>query len=357
LGWASLQLGEPELSLAPWQLLASRNPSDLAVLEAKLAIPYNLALLKAERQSLKSYQDAINSYHQASKDIEQIINQVTQGPFPDDLIEAEAISERKEPKGAYNILLLYLLSGNLFQERLQDYKDLCQLEQNLQQWQEKIDTYQTMLATQQLAYQQHLPQVKSYLKGTQLQVLTRQRDQLKRLYQKAASPEEPPFILATGEEKKHLERLKRIDHLIKTSGAQEQLRVQKMSADLLKGVLIWQTVTEHPARRWNLQKEMHSLEQHLKTAQKQEAALVSAQQKAKTRFSRFAIEIKQLKNKIPVLLNQVTQLRNAQGKQLQKMALKRLKQRKMLINDYLIQARFGIANLLDISSGKEESPQ
>ncbi|MES9977943.1 MAG: hypothetical protein ABW107_04240 [Candidatus Thiodiazotropha sp. 6PLUC5] len=55
---------------------------------------------------------------------------------------------------------------------------------------------------------------------------------------------------------------------------------------------------------------------------------------------------------IPSLLKQVTALRRAEADRLQTMALSRLEQRKTLVNNYLIQARFGVASLLDISTDR-----
>ncbi len=358
LGWASLQLKQQEQALVPWQLLARRNTSDPAVLEAKLAIPYVFAELGAEQQSLQAYRDAINAYDQSLASVEQIIQQVDQDGFPDNLIAASTSDvESGSLSVAFRTLLPYLLSGNLFQERLQDYQDLRRLEENLLEWQQKMSSYRTMLATQKQAYKQKLPQVEAHLQGDRLQQLSAEREWLFERYQQAASAEEPPYILATDEEKKLLVRLQHIDDLVADSGAPQKLQGQKDIARLLQGILTWQTVTEHPARLWNLKKQMRELDQNLETAQTQEKELAQAKKQAVNRFTVFGSRIDELEKGIPQLLAQVTETRTQQAVQLRAMALEKLDQRKDLISNYLIQARFGVANLLDISSESGVTPQ
>lgn len=354
LGWALLQLAEREQALVPWQLLAERNASDPAVLEAKLAIPYVFSLLEANHQSLEAYRNAIETYENGIRQLERMSREIEQGDFPDRLIGEEdptaAASELRS-------LLPFLLTGNTFQERLQDYRDLLSLRRNLQQWQEKTASYRTMLANQLAAYQRKLPSVEAYLQGDSLKQLTGERDRLQKRYQRAVSTEEPPFILATQEERGWIERLKRIERLIDGSGAGEQLTVQGEIARLMEGILTWRTVTEHPGRVWTLKKQMRELEQNLETARHQERELAEARHSAEDRFKAFSNHIRQLEADIPQLLKQVEALRLEEAGLLQEMAIDRLEKRRGLINNYLVQARFGIANLLDLSSGREGAPE
>ncbi|MES9859954.1 MAG: hypothetical protein ABW138_03825, partial [Candidatus Thiodiazotropha sp. 4PDIVS1] len=350
LGWASLQMGDRVGTLSPWQMLAERNPNDPSVLEAKLAIPYVFALLEAEKQSLEAYQDAISTYDHALGSVEQIIQQIDQGGFPDSLIISKEREAEDGSDSSLHTLLPFLLTGNQFQEGFQDYQDLLALENNLQEWQEKVKAYLTMLQNQQQAYDQQLPKVEAFLKGDKLEVLATEQTQLGKKYEIAASEEEPPFILASGEEKRLIARLQRIDDLIEKSGAPEQFQVQKEIAHLMKGILTWKTVTEHPVRLWNLKKQMNDLTQNIESAKTQQTELAAARQQAETRFGNLSGRIDAVQADIPDLLKQVTALRKAEAERLQKMALAKLEQRKTLVNNYLIQARFGVASLLDIST-------
>jgi TolA-binding protein len=348
LGWASLQLDEQEQALAPWQILAERNPSDPAVLEAKLAIPYVLSQLEAEQQSLQGYQDAIATYEASLRQIDQLLGQVRADEFPDNLLVDSDLKIDSTDRS----LLSFLLSGNTFQERLQDYRDMGHMDNNLQRWREKISSYETMLDNQRVAYNQKLPQVDDHLQGDNLKQLVNRNTQLKTLYEQIATTEEPPFALANEQEKGWLERINKIKRIIKQFGPDRRLAPQSEMTRLMEGILTWRITTEHPARIWSLKKQIIELEQNIETAHQRERNLAQAQEEAEGRFDEFTKRIKQLEEVLPGLHQRVQQARQDEAGQLREMALARLEQRHSLINNYLVQARFGVANLLDVSRAR-----
>ncbi|MEW8506540.1 MAG: tetratricopeptide repeat protein [Candidatus Thiodiazotropha sp.] len=355
LGWASLQLGQQEQALPPWQLLADRNASDPAVLEAKLAIPYVLSQLAAEQQSLQGYRDAIETYDASLTQLDRLLEEVRRKEFPDNLLGDSGSND--ELKSTMRSLLTYLLSGNAFQERLQDYWDLGHIDKNLQQWRQKMGSYRTMLSNQKTAYEQKLPRVEEHLKGENLEQFIAQKEQLHTLYTQVDKTEEPPFALATEKEKGWIERINRIKQIIKQHGGSGQLAPQQEMARLMEGILTWRIATEHPARIWSLKKQMNQLEQNIEMAHQKERELAKARSEAKGRFDAFSGRIERLEKALPGLHNQVKILRRDEADLLREMALTRLEQRRDLINNYLIQARFGVANLLDISTARAEEQE
>ncbi|MES9970024.1 MAG: tetratricopeptide repeat protein [Candidatus Thiodiazotropha sp.] len=348
LGWASLQLGQQEQALAPWQILAGRNASDPAVLEAKLAIPYVLSQLEAEQQSLQGYRDAIATYDASLGQLDQLLSQVRDSGFPDNLLGDGA----NDSASAMRSLLLFVLSENTFQERLQDYQDLAHMESNLEQWREKIGAYQTMLSNQLAAYSQKLPRVDEHLKGENLKQAVAKKEQLKTLYDQVATTEEPPYALANQQERGWIERINRIKRIIKQHNTGGELAAQKEMARLMEGILTWRIATEHPARVWSLKKQMIELEQNIEMAHQKEAELAKARAEAEGRFDGFSTRIKRLEQELPGLHKQVIALRKDEAGLLREMALEKLEKRRSLINNYLVQARFGVANLLDISTAR-----
>jgi Mg2+ and Co2+ transporter CorA len=344
-------MDQPAQALVPWQLLAERTTTEAAVLEVQLAIPYALAQLEAGQQSLQGYRDAIARYDDTITAIDGAIVQVQQSNFPGILLDTAKAAETAPELHALKAQLPVLLSKNEFIERLQDYRDLRQLESNLHQWQEKILAYQEMLAVQREAYKRQAPRVDAYLAGTQLQAMEQERDALHQQYERAASPQEPPFILGTGDEKRWLTSLEHIDALIEQHGADGRLQEQREVARLMRGILVWRSVTDHPQRLWNLKKQLAELDQALGTTRKLETDLARVREESKGRFDGYSRRIQTLEATIPSLLTRVAELRAQEREQLQLMAVETLEQRKSLLNDYLIQARFGVASLLD-SSGE-----
>ncbi|MCU7844613.1 MAG: hypothetical protein KZQ93_12315 [Candidatus Thiodiazotropha sp. (ex Monitilora ramsayi)] len=350
-GWASLQLNQPKQALVPWQMLAERTSDETAVLEVQLAIPYALALLEADQQSLQGYRDAIARFNSSIGELDQALANIQQSRFPDNLLDVENPTEAiTQDEAVLRSQLPILLSKNEFQERLQDYRDLRLMERNLHQWQEKIASYQSMLEVRIAAYAKQQKKVDAFLEGDAVAQLEKERDELQALYERAASPEEPPFMLTTDDEKSWLKRLDKIEGLIGKHNRDGRLASQQEGARLMEGILIWRTVTEHPARIWTLKKQMRDLDLNLDKTRKLIADLTLAREQTKGRFKAFSRRIEQLKKEIPSLIKRVAQLRSIEGEMLQQMAANVLEERKTLLHDYLIQARFGVASLLDSSS-------
>ncbi|MES9838495.1 MAG: hypothetical protein ABW144_18730, partial [Candidatus Thiodiazotropha sp.] len=202
------------------------------------------------------------------------------------------------------------------------------------------------------AYEQKLPRVDEHLKGENLKQVIAEKEQLQTLYAQVEKTEEPPFALATEREKGWIERINRIKRIIKEHDGSGQLAPQQEMARLMEGILTWKIATEHPARLWSLKKQMVQLEQNIEMAQQKEVELAKARSEAKGRFDAFSGRIEQLEEALPDLHSQVKKLRREEADLLREMALVRLEQRRGLISNYLIQARFGVANLLDISTAR-----
>ncbi len=350
VGWAALQQDDPQGALAPWQVLADRESHDPAVLEATLAIPYALSQLEADEQSLQQYRLGIQRFDNELLRVDQAITAVQRGELLSTLDSHLSGKQTPHPLLALLPLLPLLLSENTFQERYQDYRDLVFLQANLLEWQEKIGSYQAMLTVRQAAFKQRLAKVEEKLAGTELHQLKAERERLQALIEQARSPSEPAFLLADHKEKRLLQRLDKIQNLLSEFGEQLDLHNQREQAELLKGILIWNTSTEHPVRIWEAGRQLQDLNQSIQDAESSQAALQVAHSRTEGRFGGFEQQIESLEGQIPALLSKVNLTRIEQGRQLQQMAIEGLEGRKALLNNYLIQARLGVASLLDRNS-------
>ena len=168
-GWAAAAQGQMKSALVPWSELATRDPSDAAVLEAKLAVPYALADLGANAQALELYQDAIGVFDRESANLDQSVAAIRSGKLLDGLIASNPgdemgwfwnISElpdvQEVPLSAH---LAQLMATHEFQEAFKNYRDLLFLTRNLQQWQESLGVLRDMLANRREAFAERLPQV------------------------------------------------------------------------------------------------------------------------------------------------------------------------------------------------------
>jgi hypothetical protein len=85
-GWASAAQGRMKSALVPWSELATRDPGDAAVLEAKLAVPYALADVGANAQALALYQEAIGVFDRESANLDKSVAAIRSGRLLDGLI-------------------------------------------------------------------------------------------------------------------------------------------------------------------------------------------------------------------------------------------------------------------------------
>ena len=225
------------------------------------------------------------------------------------------------------------------------------LHRNLQQWNDRIGTYRSMLEVREKAYQASAPKVGDKLSGKALQELDNRRQALEQRVQRAQAAEGPVFGLADQREMRLIERLDRLDGLVREIGSRQDLREQEQRVKLLRGTLIWNTVTEHPIRRWELTKQVRELDRSLEQTRKQQAALERAHRETQGRFSSFAGRIGSLEQQIPGLMTKLAETTEALRKLLSALAIDVLDTRKQMLHDYLIQARFGLASLLDRDRG------
>ncbi len=194
-GWARAQANEPthrarheamNLALVPWTELATRDPGDAAVLEARLAVPYAYAELGSYAQSLELYQDAIRAFERESISLDESVAAIRGGKLLDGLIASNpgeemgwfwAVTELPEggplPHGGH---LAQVLATHEFQEAFKNYRDLLYLSRNLQQWRESLDVLRDMLANRRQAYAERLPQVREKERALQLAEAAQRRD-------------------------------------------------------------------------------------------------------------------------------------------------------------------------------------
>ena len=85
-GWAAAAQGKMKSALVPWSELAGRDPTDAAVLEARLAVPYALADLGADGRALELYQAAIVAFDEESANLERSVAAIREGRLLDGLV-------------------------------------------------------------------------------------------------------------------------------------------------------------------------------------------------------------------------------------------------------------------------------
>jgi tetratricopeptide (TPR) repeat protein len=156
-------------SLAPWLQLVERHPSDPAVQDAMMAVPYAYGQLQAYKQSLEYYEKAMLSFQAEIENINLAADAVGGGKMLEGMIrvaqyEDEGGDERKlrrvldTPEGRY---LAPLLASYEFREALHNYAALQLSLGKLEGWSARLDTYKDLTDEQRKEHEQRIARIQS----------------------------------------------------------------------------------------------------------------------------------------------------------------------------------------------------
>ncbi len=363
-GWAAAAQGQMKSALVPWSELATRDPSDAAVLEAKLAVPYALADLGANAQALELYQDAIGVFDRESTNLDQSVAAIRSGKLLDGLIASNPgdemgwfwnISElpdaQEVPLSAH---LAHLMATHEFQEAFKNYRDLLFLSRNLQQWQESLGVLRDMLANRRQAYAERLPQVLDKERALNLAGVEQQVEAL-RVELERVERDSDAAAFATPRERELQARLARVRETLERAGrdaemAQADLAQARERYRRAAGVLLWQQSDQFAVRLWNAKKGMQELQRNLAQAQQRDAALGVAQRDEPARLDAFASRIDALSARVGAMVPRVATLTQEQQAAVQELAVAELVRQKERLAEYGTQARFAVAQIVDRAS-------
>jgi len=352
-GWALEAQRQPGLALVSWNELASRDGSDPAVLEARIAVPFAHAQMGAHGQSLKLYEQAVSEFDREGQRLDASIAAIRAGKLIDGLLERNPADEmgwfghlRKLPEMPHAAHLSQVLAQHEFQEAFKNVRDLRFLETNLQQWRDTLFVFRDMLEQRRQAFAERLPQVLAKASDSGLLELS-VRGALLSGELTLAESDSDASAFANAAERDALARLASVQAILKRSGSAPEMLAARERARLAAGVLSWQMAQAYPQRLWTAKKELRRLDSGLTEARGREAALAQAQRDEPARFERFAARIDALAGQLDATLPRVAALSREQQDAAQRIAEAALLGQKERLVAYTLQARFEIAQLID----------
>jgi len=361
-GWAAAAQKKPAQALVPWMELASRDPSDAAVLEARIAVPYALAELGAYGQALTRYQEAIGAYDQEHKALDESISAIRSGVLVQGLTDANPAEDMgwflpitKLPDMPHQGHLAPVLAGHDFQEAFKNYRDLNFLSHNLTEWQDKLGIYGEMLDHRRKAFTERLPQVRQRTSEPRVDGLQRQRDALAAEFE-AADVAADGLAYATPAQQAQQARLDSAQKLLAEGGdaVKTEVDADAVSERLrrLSGALTWQMAQSLPERRWSAEKNLRETDKQLAEAREHDAKLDAAQRTEPAKFDAFAVRLNELSERIKALQPRVAALTTEQQLALQDTAVVALQAQQERLVGYTNQARYAVAQLYDRATQK-----
>src|SRR5262245_58204457 len=254
-GWAEASAKQYDRALVPWNILSEREPTDVAVQEAMLAVPHAYANLNLHGRAAITYGRALELFSNQIKRIDASIGSVREGRFLKALIREETrqdegwvISLRSLPDAPETYYLMELMASHDFQTALHNYLDLEELRSKLITWKTSLDAFEDVIRLRAENYEPLLPQVDAQFRklDSRIRVRLEQRKHLsERLKSILTSPR--PEFLATAEERNAAARIAFIEKQLGDSDNPETVALRQRAARL-RGALTWRLETEYHER-------------------------------------------------------------------------------------------------------------
>lgn len=352
-GWGYSMEGRHEDSLTPWAELRQRDVMDTAVQESLLAMPYAFSQLGAYRQALQHYQSAIAIYTQELARLDAAIISIREGSLSASILQQGADDEagwfwrmNRLPGAVESRYLLQLMSSNEFQESFKNYRDLRFLQSNLRAWASDMRVFSDILATRRNAYRQRLPAVRAIQERADIGGLRHRHDYLVTVLDRLETRPDT-FELASQRQVQLLNRLARVEHRLLALQDKTDTGTEKDRHRLYSGILRWDIAGESVQKLWETRKSLRESDADIDRLDGQKALLERARITAQRSFEGYDERIQALRWKIDMLLSRLSGQVAKQESHLEQMAVAELLQHKIRLNDHMLQARLGVAQIRD----------
>src|SRR5512143_1920840 len=163
-GWSDVALGRYDRALVPWSILSKRNPTDKAVQESLLGVPYAYSKLNVHGKAAILYGNALDIFSKELTRLDESIKSIRKGNFLNALVREElkqdknwVIKLRELPDTPETYYLMDLMASNDFQSSLKNYFDLEELRKRLDSWDEYLNSYEEIIAIRKKYYEPLLP--------------------------------------------------------------------------------------------------------------------------------------------------------------------------------------------------------
>lgn len=352
-GWADAETEDYRRALTPWLELSERDPTDPAVQEALLAVPYAMTKLELHGRAVQQYDASISALIHELGNLDESIDAIRRGELLD------MVRQQHSRKGSgwmqdftistRNPALRYqvqLLASHDFQEAVKSYRDLLKLDDNLRNWSQAIEAYDDMLAGREQRFSRNRPAAEAALEAdTRAGLQARLRHLSGELEHIEANRD--AVGLAKASENRHWQQLlaigERLERLPQDAGTSELAERFKR----LRGVLYWQLQSEYKPRLWEARKQLREITALLEHSGERLRSLAEANASTPTGFDDFAQRIRRHRQRIHELLARTETLHLAQGRQIEQIAISELQQQKARLDTYIVQARFTLAQTYD----------
>ncbi|HZF28913.1 MAG TPA: tetratricopeptide repeat protein [Gammaproteobacteria bacterium] len=353
-GWAAARGDDFERAVVPWGLLAEREPTDVAVQEAKLALPFAYGKLDVHGRAALSYASALESFGGEIDKLDASIASIRDGKFLKALVREEirqntdwVIRLRSLPESPETYYLMELAASHDFQTAVQNYLDLDDLRRKLATWDVSFAAFDDMIGLRREYYEPLLPGVDADFRGldSRMRLRIEQDKLLKERLQGLLTAPRPDF-LATADERLAAEQLTELESgLAGLDTPQAEALRQRIGR--LRGVLTFTMRTEYHERLAAFDRHLTELAAALDVLNARYDAFVRSRQAAVHSYEGYDTPIARLRTRTSDALADVNRLVARQGHILEVVAIDELTARRERLAEYQDQARYALADSYD----------
>jgi hypothetical protein len=345
-------------AVVPWSILAERDPTELAVQEALLALPFAYSKLDVHGRAASLYGEAVESYGLELEKVDASIASIRDGHFLEALVhenvrhdEDWVVRLRSLPEAPETFYLVTLMSSHAFQSGLQNYLDLEDIRQRLEHWNRSLAAFDEVIARRRAYYEPRLPAIdESFRKlDARIRVRLAQAQHLEeRLDDLLVAPR--PDWLATAEEQALDGRLDAIQQALADTppGSERDALARRLAR--LRGLLVWRLESLYNERRGVAHTHLRELEAEIEAMQERYDAFVRVRQAATHSYEGYTPSIARMREAIRENARRIEHLMEQQGQALETVAVNELVARRTRLESYLNQARFAFADSYDRAS-------
>ena len=353
-GWADVSAQNFVRAVVPWSILAEREPTDAAVQEALLALPYAYGQLNVHGRAAFLYERAARVFGDEIDKLDASIRSVTEGEFLKALVREEirqdkdwVIRLRSLPEAPETYYLMALMASHDFQTALQNYLDLEDMRKKLVAWRTSLAAFEDVIRLRREYYEPLLPEIDRQFRklDAQMRLRLEQRDHLERRLQHMLIAPRPEY-LATGDEQQTALRIEQLEAGLPDASHPDAAALQRR-IQRLKGVLTWSRETLYHERLTQAHVHLRELNADVGALKAQYDAFVVARQAATHGYVGYEVPIESLRARVDEAHERLGLLMARQGHMLEAVASRELKLRRERLEAHLNQARFAFADSYD----------
>ncbi|MBW2424477.1 MAG: tetratricopeptide repeat protein [Deltaproteobacteria bacterium] len=354
-GWIEATEERYERALVPWGILARKDPTDEAVQEVFLALPFAYSKLGVHGRAAVLYENAANAFGSELAKLDASVTSIENGAFLRAL-EGQEIRQDKDwvvrmrglPDAPETFYLLSLMSSHDFQTGLQNYIDLMDMRRKLLETQRSLRAFEDVLEIRHDYYTPRLPEVdRSFrLLDAQMRLRLEQRDNLdSRLQKMLTTP--APRMLATAEEQELAARIAALRERVSATGKDSSRGSLHSRLERLEGVLTWRLEMNYHDRLTEVHDRLRELTQHIETLEERYESFVRTRQAAEHSHVGYDTRIADLHRRTNHAIERIDRVKKEQGRMLESVAIRELGTRRGRLVEYQDKARFAFADSYD----------